>query len=88
MVCHVLVINIPVRPTDRTVGVEILPDNRLMREAGASPGIIEHETIATNPNISRSIPTPSKPRMIRLREPITRATGRRRSTTSVNPPKS
>ena len=41
-----------------------------MREAGASPGIIELATIARNPNISRLIVAPSKPKTITLAQRV------------------
>ena len=55
-----------------------------MREAGVSPVIIEPATIARNPDILRLIAMPSKPGIIRLREPITRAIDMSRSTMSAH----
>ena len=55
-----------------------------MHKAVASLVIMEPTTIARNPSISRMIVAPSKLGRIRLREPITREAGKRRSTTSVH----
>ena len=76
-----------VRPTDRTIGEQVLPDRRQINEAGAHHGTTKHATMARNRHTSKSISVHSKQKPTKLREWIRRVAGMTRSIMSALQPK-